>query len=84
MGCDHLRYEYTGVDDPSRLHEEEIGDKLILERLGKIFKDMPRYTPCLVEEYFASHPPKKVSSRGHSPRVLIVEVVTLPLVICLL
>jgi hypothetical protein len=41
MGCDHLRYEYTGVDDPSRLHEEEIGDKLILERLGKSSKICP-------------------------------------------
>jgi hypothetical protein len=46
---------------------EEIDDEVIIERLGKIFKDMPLYTPCPVEEYSASRPPKKVSTRDHSP-----------------
>jgi hypothetical protein len=45
---------------------EEIDDEVIIERLGKIFKDMPLYTPCPVE-YSASRPPKKVSTRDHSP-----------------
>jgi hypothetical protein len=66
MARDHLGYEYTRVDGSSRLHEEEINDELIIERLGRIFTDMPPYTPCLVE-YSASRPPNKVSSRGQSP-----------------
>jgi hypothetical protein len=67
MARDHLGYEYTRVDDTSRMPGEEIDDKLIVRRLGKIFKDMPPYTPCLVEEYSASRPVKKVSSHGHNP-----------------
>jgi hypothetical protein len=80
MTRDHLGYEYTGVDDSSRLHEEEIDDELIIERLGRIFKDMPPYSPYLVEEYSASCPPKKVSGHGRIPQVLVVEVVILTLV----
>jgi N-acetylglutamate synthase-like GNAT family acetyltransferase len=38
VGRDHLGYEYTGLGDSSRLHEEEIDDEWIVERLGKIFK----------------------------------------------
>jgi hypothetical protein len=64
MVRDHFGYEYTGVDDSSRLHEEEIDSELIIERLGRIFKDMPPYTPYLVEEYSASRLPKKVCGRG--------------------
>jgi hypothetical protein len=44
MARDHLGYEYTRVDDTSRMPGEEIDDKLIVRRLGKIFKDMP-HTP---------------------------------------
>jgi hypothetical protein len=40
----------------------EVDDDDIVERLGKIFKDMPSYTPCPVLEYSASHLPNKVSS----------------------
>jgi hypothetical protein len=47
MARDTLGYQYTGED----------------ERLGRIFKDMPPYTPCPVPEYSAAHPPSKVSSR---------------------
>jgi hypothetical protein len=35
----------------------------ISDRLGRIFKDMPAYTPCLVPEYSAAHLPNEVSSR---------------------
>jgi hypothetical protein len=41
----------------------EVDDEDIVERLGRIFRDMPPYTPCLVPEYSAAHPPNKVSSR---------------------
>jgi hypothetical protein len=51
--------------------DEEVDDDDIVERLGKIFKDMPPYTPCPVPEYYATRPPNKVSSRGWSLRVLI-------------
>jgi hypothetical protein len=64
MGRDRLGYEYTGEDDSSWMLREEIPDELIIETLGEIFKDMPLYTPCPMEEYSASRPPKKVSSRG--------------------
>jgi hypothetical protein len=50
--------------------DEEIDDELIVERFGRIFKDMPPYTPCPVEEYSASCPPKKLNSHGQSPQVL--------------
>jgi hypothetical protein len=51
MARDTLGYEYTGDDDD------------IVDRLAKIFKDMPVYTPCPVPEYSAACPPKEVSSR---------------------
>jgi hypothetical protein len=41
----------------------EVDDEDIVERLGRIFKDMPPYTPCLVHEYSATRPPNKVSRR---------------------
>jgi hypothetical protein len=41
----------------------ELDDNDIIERLSRIFKDMPPYTACPVEEYSAAHPPKEVSSR---------------------
>jgi hypothetical protein len=41
----------------------EIDDDDIIDRLGRIFKDMPAYTPCPVLEYSATHPPNEVSSR---------------------
>jgi hypothetical protein len=40
----------------------EVDDDDIVERLGKIFKDMPPYTPCPVPEYSATRSPNKVSS----------------------
>jgi hypothetical protein len=57
-----LRYQYTGDEDTSRMPSNEVDDEDIVERLGRIFKDMPPYTPCPVPEYSAAHPPNKVSS----------------------
>jgi hypothetical protein len=70
MARDTLGYEYTGDDDTSRMRGDEVDDDDIVDRLARIFKDMPAYTPCLVPEYSAARPPKEVSSRIRC-RVLI-------------
>jgi hypothetical protein len=67
---DTLGYQYTDDDDMSRMPVDEIGDDDIVDRLGRIFKDKPAYTPCPVPEYSAARPPNKISSRTHW-RVLI-------------
>jgi hypothetical protein len=63
MACDTLGYQYTSDEDMSRMPSNEVDDEDIVERLGRIFKYMPPYTPCPVPEYSASWPPNKVSSR---------------------
>jgi hypothetical protein len=40
----------------------EVDNDDIVERLGKIFKDMPHFTPCPVPEYSTARPPNKVSN----------------------
>jgi hypothetical protein len=60
MARDTLGFEYTGDDDTSRMPGDEVDDDII-DRLARIFKDMP-YTACPVPEYSASRPPKEVSS----------------------
>jgi hypothetical protein len=68
MARDTLGYESTGDEDSSRMPGGEVDDDDIIERLGKILKDMPPpYTPCPVLEYSASHPPNKVSSHDFCP-----------------
>jgi hypothetical protein len=62
MARDTLGYEYTGDDDTSRMPGDEVDDDDIIDRLARIFKDMPAYTPCPVPEYSAARPPKEVSS----------------------
>jgi hypothetical protein len=71
MARDTLGYRYTGNEDSSRMPGFEVKDDIIIERLGKIFKDMPLYTPCPVPEYSVVRPPNQVSGRDISPRVLI-------------
>jgi hypothetical protein len=66
MARDTLGYEYTGDDDTSRMPGDEVDDDDIVDRLARIFKDMPAYTPCPVPEFSAARPPKEVSSRIHS------------------
>jgi hypothetical protein len=65
MVRDTLGYQYTGDDDTSRMPSTEVDDDDIVERLGRIFKDMPPYTPCPVPEYSADRPPNKVGSRTY-------------------
>jgi hypothetical protein len=83
MPRDTLGYQYTGDDNTSRMPGNEIDDEDIVERLGRIFKDMPPYTPCPVSEYSAARPPNEVSSRCPlSSSTDCLEVVALTQVIC--
>jgi hypothetical protein len=66
MAHDTLGYQYTGDEDTSRMPGGKVDNDDIVGRLGKIFKDMPPYTPCPVPEYSATHLPNKVSSRDRS------------------
>jgi hypothetical protein len=70
MAHDTLGYQYTSDGDSSRMPGDEIDDDDIVDKLGRIFKDMPVYTPCLVPEYSAARTPNKVSNRTQC-RVLI-------------
>jgi hypothetical protein len=72
MACDTLGFEYTGDDDTSQMPRDEVDDDDIVDRLARIFKDMPSYTACPIPEYSAARPPKEVSSRTHS-RVTITQ-----------
>jgi hypothetical protein len=65
MARDTLGYQYTGDDDTSRMPDTEVDDDDIIERLGRIFKDMPQYTPCPVPEYSVARLPNKVGSRTY-------------------
>jgi hypothetical protein len=82
MARDTLGYQYTGEGDTSRMPSGEIEDDDIVERLGRIFKDMPPYMPCPVPEYSATHPPNKVSSRTQCPSTDCMVVVVLTQAIC--
>jgi hypothetical protein len=64
MARDTLGYEYTGDDDTSQMPGDEVDDDDIVDRLSRIFKDMPAYSPCPIPEYSAARPPNKVSSRS--------------------
>jgi hypothetical protein len=70
MARDTLGHQYTGDDDSSRMPGDEIDDDDIVDRLGRIFKDMPVYTTYPVPEYSAARPPNEVSSHTQC-RVLI-------------
>jgi hypothetical protein len=63
MAGDTLGFEYTGNDDTSQMPRGEVDDDDIVERLTRIFKDMPPYMACPVQEYSAARSPKEVSSR---------------------
>jgi hypothetical protein len=63
MARDTLGYQYAGDDDTSWMPGGEVNDDDIVDRLGRIFKDMPAYTPCPMPEYSAARPPNEVSSR---------------------
>jgi hypothetical protein len=63
--------QYTGNDDTSRMPGNEVDNEDIVERLSKIFKDMPSYTPCPVLEYSAARPPNELVADVLCLRVLI-------------
>jgi hypothetical protein len=63
MARDTLGYQYTGDDDTSRMPGNEINDDDIVERLVRIFKDMPPYVPYPVPEYSVARSPNKVGSQ---------------------
>jgi hypothetical protein len=66
MARDTLGYEYIGDEDTSRMPGDEVDDDDIIDRLDRIFKDMPAYSPCPVLEFSAARPPKEVRSRIRS------------------
>jgi hypothetical protein len=49
-------------NDTSRMPGDEVDHDDFVDRLARIFKDMPPYTACPVPEYSAARPPKEVSS----------------------
>jgi hypothetical protein len=63
MTRDTLGYQYTGDDDSSRMPGDEVDDDDIVDRMGRIFKDMPAYASCPVPEYSAARPRNEVNSR---------------------
>jgi hypothetical protein len=63
MARDTIGFEYAGDDDTSWMPGDEMDDDDIIESLTRIFKDMPPYTVCPIQEYSATRPPKEVSSR---------------------
>jgi hypothetical protein len=63
MARDTLGYQYAGDDDTSWMPGGEVNDDDIVDKLGRIFKDVPAYTPCPMPEYSATRPPNEVSSR---------------------
>jgi hypothetical protein len=82
MARDTLGYQYTGEDDTSRMPGGELDDDDIVERLGKIFEDMPPYMPYPVPEYSAAHPLNKVNSRTQCPSTSCMVVVMLTQAVC--
>jgi hypothetical protein len=63
MARDTLGFEYAGDDDTSQMSGGEVDNDDIVDRLTRIFMDMPPYTACPVQDYSAARPPKEVSSR---------------------
>jgi hypothetical protein len=63
MARDTLGFEYTGDNDTSWMPGDEVDDDDIVDRLTRIFKDMPPYMACPVPEYSAARIFKEVSSR---------------------
>jgi hypothetical protein len=63
MAHDTLGYQYMGDEDTSRMPSNEVDNEGIVEKLGRIFEDMPPYTPCPVPENSTARLPNQVSSR---------------------
>jgi hypothetical protein len=82
MARDTLGYQYTSDDDTSRMPGNEVDDEDIVERLGRIFKDMPPYTPCPVPEYSTARQPNKVANQTLSSSTNCIVVVVLTETVC--
>jgi hypothetical protein len=82
MVRDTLGYQYTGDDDMSRMPDNEVDDEDIVERLGRIFKNKPPYTPFPVPEYSVAHPPNKVDNRTLSSSTDCIVAVELTQTVC--
>lgn len=54
-------YEYSGLDDPSRMSSEDISDEEVGVRLSRMFRELYD-TPVAVEEFNKSNKPNEVSS----------------------
>jgi hypothetical protein len=81
-GSRYPRLQYIGEGDSSRMPGGEIDDDDMLAYEGRIFKDMPAYTPFPVPEYSAAHPPNEVSSRTQCTSTDYVVVVVLTQCAC--
>jgi hypothetical protein len=82
MARDTFGYQYTGEGNSSGMPGGEIDDDNIIDRLERIFKDMPAYTPYPVPEYSAAHLPNEVSSRTQCTSTDYVVVVVLTQCTC--
>jgi hypothetical protein len=60
MARDTLGFEYTGDNDTSWMPGDEVDNDDIVDRLARIFKDMPPYMACSVPEYSTARPPKEL------------------------
>jgi hypothetical protein len=83
MARDTLGYQYTCDEDTSRIPSNEVDDEDTVERLGRVFKDMPPYTHCPVPEFSAARPPNQ--EHGWNPLLLSTYwsgVVALTQVVC--
>jgi hypothetical protein len=72
LRAEHVAFSFMKRRVQPLMARDTLGYQDIVDRVGRIFKDMPAYTPCPVPEYSAARPPNEVSSRTHCP-VLITE-----------
>ncbi|MFS9663193.1 hypothetical protein, partial [Klebsiella pneumoniae] len=63
-------YEYSGLDDPSRMTLEEISVDGVITRLKRFFKNANEI-PRVVPEYCTTNPPRAVSTHACSKRSLL-------------
>lgn len=55
-------YEYSGLDDPSRMSSEDISDEEVGVRLSRMFRELDDM-PVAVQEFNKSNKPNEVSSQ---------------------
>lgn len=63
-------FEYQGTQDNDRMSSEELTSDEVMFRLRRLFGGH-LLIPQIVREFSASNPPKPVSTRDDSPRVLL-------------